>query len=134
MRLLLDTHALLWWLSDDARLGSQARGLIADPGHDVLVSVVSLWEITLKARIGKLNADIREIFEAIDRQGFVSIEIGRVHLATLAGLPVHHRDPFDHLLIAQAIVEGATLVSDDRTVSLYPVQTVPCSGTSRAAR
>lgn len=134
MKLLLDTHALLWWLSDDARLGSQARGLIADPGHDVLVSVVSLWEITLKARIGKLNADIREIFEAIDRQGFVSIEIGRVHLATLAGLPVHHRDPFDHLLIAQAIVEGATLVSDDRTVSLYPVQTVPCSGTSRAAR
>jgi PIN domain nuclease of toxin-antitoxin system len=134
LRLLLDTHALLWWLSDDARLGSQARGLIADPGHDVLVSVVSLWEITLKARIGKLNADIREIFEAIDRQGFVSIEIGRVHLATLAGLPVHHRDPFDHLLIAQAIVEGATLVSDDRTVSLYPVQTVPCSGTSRAAR
>ena len=134
MRLLLDTHALLWWLSDDARLGSQARGLIADPGHDVLVSVVSLWEITLKARIGKLNADIREIFEAIDRQGFVSIEIRRVHLVTLAGLPVHHRDPFDHLLIAQAIVEGATLVSDDRRVSLYPVQTVPCSGTSRAAR
>jgi PIN domain nuclease of toxin-antitoxin system len=132
LKLLLDTHALLWWLADDARLGPQARGLIADPAHDVLVSVVSLWEIALKARLNKLTADIQEIFTAIDRQGFVSVEIRRVHLVTQAGLPVHHRDPFDHLLIAQAIAEGAALVSDDRRLSRYPVRTVPCSDTRPA--
>ena len=61
MKLLLDTHALIWWLSDDDRIGPRARALIADPGNDILVSVVSLWEIVVKVRVGKLEADIREI-------------------------------------------------------------------------
>ncbi|HKM61315.1 MAG TPA: type II toxin-antitoxin system VapC family toxin [Acidisphaera sp.] len=124
MRLLLDTHALLWWLSDDKRLGSNVRQLIADPGNSVLVSTVSFWEILVKVRVGKLRADVQECWDTIEQQGFMVLGITRQHLGTLAGLPLHHRDPFDHLLIAQAIAEGAALVSDDPTAREYPVQIV----------
>jgi PIN domain nuclease of toxin-antitoxin system len=129
MRLLLDTHALLWWLSDDGRLGSQARALIEDPGNDVLVSMVSLWEIAVKVRIGKLQADLREIVEAVSREGFSSLDIGITHLLALVGLPKHHRDPFDHLLIAQAIAEDALFVSEDRNAPRYEVRLMTCSDT-----
>jgi PIN domain nuclease of toxin-antitoxin system len=129
LKLLLDTHALLWWLADDARLGDQARDLIADPGHDVLISTVSLWEIVVKIRVGKLQADIDEISAAIERQGFTLLGISPVHLSTLSGLPLHpdHRDPFDHLLVAQAITEAATLVSADRNMPRYSVPLVSCA-------
>ena len=128
MKLLLDTHALLWWLSDDNRLGPRARDLIADPSHDVLVSVVSLWEITLKFRIGKLEAVVGEIIAAIPRQGFTLLDVSPGHLIALSTLPAHHRDPFDHLLIAQAKTEDATFVSEDRNTPLYPVNLITCSG------
>ncbi len=127
MRLLLDTHALLWWLADDDQLGPQARGLIEDPVNDILVSVVSLWEIVVKVRIGKLEADIGEVVDAIPREGFALLDISTAHLLTLARLPMHHRDPFDHLLIAQAIEEDATLISEDRNANRYPVRLVTCS-------
>ena len=110
MRLLLDTHALLWWLNDDERLGSHARRLIGDPENDVLVSAVSLWEITVKLRIGKLDADIEEIVAILPDQGFDRLDITDAHLIALATLPLHHRDPFDHLRMAQAVAEGAYLV------------------------
>lgn len=106
MRLLLDTHALLWWLNDDAKLGNHARGLIGDSENDVLVSVVSLWEITVKLRIGKLDADLEEILAILPAQGFDRLDISDAHLIALAALPLHHRDPFDHLLMAQAVVEA----------------------------
>jgi len=128
--LLLDTHALLWWLEDDDQLGREARELIADPANDVLVSVVSLWEAVVKLRVGKLQADIAAIADAIHREGFVWLDIAIPHLAALASLPMHHRDPFDHLLIAQAIAEGASFVSDDRKVRRYAVRLVTCSGAS----
>jgi PIN domain nuclease of toxin-antitoxin system len=127
VKILLGTHALLWWMVDDARLGPQARGLVADPGNDVLVSTASLWEIVVKMRAGKLEADIKELCDAIDQQGFIPLGIETAHLLTLAGLPTRHRDPFDHLLIAQAITEGATLISKDRNTLKYPVQAVTCS-------
>lgn len=129
MRLLLDTHALLWWLGDDDALGRQARALIADPGNAVLVSAASLWEIVAKVRVGKLDADIAEIADAIERDGFTWLNIRPTHLAVLAGLPMHpeHRDPFDYMLIAQAIAEDATFVSEDRNVPRYPARSVPCS-------
>jgi len=129
VKLLLDTHALLWWLNDDRQLGQVARDLIADPGNDVLVSVVSLWEVVVKVRIGKLEADIAEVSEAVERDGFTPLGIGAAHLVTLGGLPLHpdHRDPFDHLLIAQAITEGATFMSEDRNASRYPVRFTTCS-------
>jgi PIN domain nuclease of toxin-antitoxin system len=127
MKLLLDTHGLLWWLNDDDQLGPQARALIEDPGNDVLVSVVSLWEIVVKVRVGKLEADIQELVSAIEQEGFVLLEISAAHLLTLASLPMHHRDPFDHLLIAQAISEGATFVSEDQNTPSYPVAFITCS-------
>jgi PIN domain nuclease of toxin-antitoxin system len=134
VRLLLDTHALLWWLADDAQLGTQARELIEDPGNDVVVSVASLWEIVIKVRIGKLEADIEAIARSIGRQGFVVLDIATPHLLALAGLPMHHRDPFDHLLIAQAIAEDATLVTADRNASRYPVRLLNCSDTTHRPR
>lgn len=127
MRLLLDTHALLWWLADDAQLGTQARELIADPGNDILISAVSLWEIVVKVRVGKLKADIKDIMHAIDREGFTLLDISADHLVTLATLAMHHRDPFDHLLIAQAITEDAIFVSQDQHTPGYPVRFLPCS-------
>jgi PIN domain nuclease of toxin-antitoxin system len=128
VKLLLDTHALIWWLSDDDRIGVQARALIADPANDVLVSVVSLWEIVVKVRVGKLEADIREIEGACNRSGFISIDVRPDHLRVLATLPMHHRDPFDHLLIAQAMAEDAAFVTDDRHAARYPVRAVSCAG------
>ncbi len=127
MRLLLDTHALLWWLNDDRKLGNHARGLIGDPGNDVLVSAVSLWEITVKLRIGKLDADLDEILAILPEQGFDRLDITDAHLVALAALPLHHRDPFDHLLMAQAVAEGAHFVSQDQHVALYGVRFVTCS-------
>jgi PIN domain nuclease of toxin-antitoxin system len=127
MRVLLDTHALLWWLSDDRRLGATARATISDSANDVLASVVSLWEIVVKLRIGKLDADISAIERAISRDGFQRLPITPAHLAAVVTLPSHHRDPFDHLLIAQAMTEGATFLSEDRNAKSYPVQLQHCS-------
>jgi PIN domain nuclease of toxin-antitoxin system len=127
VKLLLDTLALIWWMSDDERIGPQARALIADPGNDVLISVVSLWEIVVKLRVGKLEADIQEIAGACESSGFIPLDVRLDHLRQLATLPMHHRDPFDHLLIAQAITEGAALVTDDRHAARYPVQAVACT-------
>lgn len=89
MRLLLDTHALLWWLNDDEKLGNHARSLIGDPENDVLVSSVSLWEITVKLRIGKLDADIEEILAILSIQGFYRLDITDAHLIALAALPLY---------------------------------------------
>ncbi len=129
MKLLLDTHALLWWMTDDVRLEERARAGIADPGNAVLVSAVSLWEIALKVRIGKLDADVGEILRAIEPEVFIPLGIDPPHLLALGRLPQHpeHRDPFDHLLIAQAIAEGAIFVTADQAAQRYPVQVMPCS-------
>ena len=127
MKLLLDTHALLWWLADDDQLGPGARKLIEDRNTDVLVSTVSLWEIVVKMRVGKLQADVGEVCEAILEAGFTVIDIGIAHLLALATLPMSHRDPFDHLLMAQAIAEGAVFLSEDRHVPRYPVRHITCS-------
>jgi PIN domain nuclease of toxin-antitoxin system len=133
LKLLLDTHTLLWWLKDDEQLGLRARALIADPGSDVLVSVVTLWEIALKVRLGKLEADIGEVVRATERDGFSLLSITPAHLLALGALPLHsdHRDPFDHLLIAQSLAEGATFVSEDRNTPRYPVRFVTCSDEPR---
>lgn len=126
MKLLLDTNVLLWGLSGDSRLGPKARDLIADRENQVLASVVSLWEMAVKIRIGKPQGDIPQIAKAAGDAGVDLLGVSVAHLAMLKGLPSHHRDPFDHLLIAQAIVEEATFVSDDRHVSLYDVRHISC--------
>ena len=125
-RYLLDTHALLWWLADDPRLGPRMRAIIATPADEIMVSTVSLWEIVVKIRIGKLTADVGAIERAIGRFDIERLDLLPQHLTTLASLPTHHRDPFDHLLIAQAITEDAAFVSQDEVMARYPVRLERC--------
>lgn len=123
MRLLLDTHVFLWSLMDVPRLGNLADH-ISDPGNDVFVSSVSLFEIAIKVRIGKLRVTMAELIEAIDRQGFQLLPLSERHVLKMETLPVHadHKDPFDHQLIAQAIAEDMVFLSVDRHVGRYPVK------------
>lgn len=120
MRLLLDTHVVLWLVLDDPKLGPVIRTTLEDGAGAVCVSVASLWEMAIKASLGKLvlPANLRETL--ID-SGVSILPIEARHVDALAGLPRHHNDPFDRMLIAQTKADGLTLVSADRTVSLYDV-------------
>ena len=116
MRLLLDTHALIWWLRGDPRLGASARRAIEDRRNDVVVSAVSAFEVTTKHRLGKLpEAEIlaRDFDGERQQEGFLALDVTIVHAALAGKLPGARRDPFDRLLIAQALVEGLTLVSNE---------------------
>lgn len=124
MRLLLDTHTLLWLLVNDSALSTRARSTIEDPVNESFISIVSLWEIAIKSGTGKLTlpAPFSAVFPAELVQngiGMVSLELP--HLEAMLQLPTIHRDPFDRLLIAQAIVEGMTLVTADAHLAGYPV-------------
>ena len=116
-RLLLDTHLLLWMLGAPGRLSKAARARIDE--SDVLVSAASIWEISIKASLGKLEADAKAVLRAVEPAGFTLLPITGEHAATVADLPAHHRDPFDRLLIAQAIVEGTSLLTNDATLLAY---------------
>lgn len=123
MRLLLDTHALLWWLLDDAELPASARRLI-ERAEAVRVSAASIWEVAIKQRSGKLPElalAAAELPELIRQSGFLPLPVDERHAAAVASLPLHHRDPFDHLLIAQAQIEQLTLVSRDSQFAAYGV-------------
>ena len=119
MRLLLDTHILLWWLADDRKLAKSGRAVIANPDNDVLVSSASLWEIAIKAAQGRLEVELDDLEEAIARNGFRSLPIGFRHALTAGCLPAVHRDPFDRMLIAQASIEELRLMSHDRIFERY---------------
>jgi PIN domain nuclease of toxin-antitoxin system len=125
MRLLLDTHALLWWLNGDMRLSLPARGAIADQQTVVLVSAASAWEIATKVRIGKLAGAIyviEHLPEILADQSFLHLPISLDH-ARRAGLTAGvHRDPFDRMLIAQAQIDGLTLVSNEVLFDTFGVQ------------
>jgi PIN domain nuclease of toxin-antitoxin system len=124
VNLLLDTHILLWWLGDDPTLSTSARAAIADGEHLVFVSAASIWEIRIKEALGKLTipANFQKVLE---QQPFVALDITVEHAHTLATLPRHHRDPFDRMLVAQAVVENLTLVSRDGQIPKYPVRVLP---------
>lgn len=128
MRLLLDTHAVIWALNDDERLGSAARTLLRDTENKAFVSMASFWEITIKVRAGKLATSLVGMMSEVSDAGFDVLGIEKHHLLALAELPAHHRDPFDNLLVAQAIAENATFLSDDSRIGLYPVRYLRCSG------
>jgi len=124
VKLLLDTHALLWFLLEDAKLSSNARSLIADPANDPLVSPASYWEIAIKISLDKytLAEDFVEFMESqLAENDLTVLPITVAHAAVVARLPFHHRDPFDRLLIAQAMVESVPVLSSDRAFDLYPV-------------
>lgn len=120
MRLLLDTHALLWWLGDDARLAAPARAAVADASNDVLVSAASAWELAIKARLGKVSMP-DDLGEQLAVNGFAPLAVDVRHALAVQNLPDHHRDPFDRLLVAQAQIEGLTLVTADESIPQYDV-------------
>lgn len=124
MRVLLDTHVLLWWLAADPLLPARAETVIADPDNDVIVSAATAWEIAIKKAAGRLEApdDLAETLAAND---FQTLSIDVPHAVAAGALPAHHSDPFDRMLIAQARVEGLTLVSVDRRFSAYDVELLP---------
>jgi len=119
VRLLLDTHVLLWWLADDLKLTRVSRAIIANPDNEVLVSSVSLWEISIKAALGRIEVELDDLEAAIARNGFRPLPIGFRHALTAGRLPAVHCDPFDRMLIAQASVEELRVVSHDRVFERY---------------
>ncbi len=125
MRLLLDTNVLLWTLTGAPRI-EPVRPLILSPETEIFVSTVSLWEIATKASIGKLAADVAEIRVAIAASGFQELPVLGEHTETLASLPLLHRDPFDRMIVAQAITEPMRLLTGDSQLAAYSelVQTV----------
>lgn len=124
MKILLDTHILLWWLADDQRLPSQAAAAIADLDTEVVVSAASAWEISIKRAVGRLDAP-DELLDAVAANDFGTLAITAAHAVAAGRLPPHHADPFDRMLIAQAQIEGFTLVSADRRFSDYDVELFP---------
>lgn len=120
-RALLDTHALLWWLRDDDALSGSARALIADPETAPLASSVSVWEIAIKSARGKLEVH-DELLDAIVDDGFTWLPVSPQHAWAVRTLPHHHGDPFDRLLIAQALAEGIPLVSNDPQLDAYGIE------------
>jgi PIN domain nuclease of toxin-antitoxin system len=118
MRLLLDTHVFLWAVAGSAALKPQARRLI-ESADAVYVSAASLWEVAIKVRLGKLEADPDELVAAIDASGFHELPVRAAHAVGVAQLPPHHHDPFDRLLVAQALAEPLKLLTADAALSRY---------------
>lgn len=121
MNLLLDTHALLWWLDDNPTLSAEARDAIADGRNLVFVSAVVIWEVRIKQSLGKLQlpSNFREV---LDSQAFDELPLTVDHSHRLAELPPLHRDPFDRMLVAQAMAERLTVVTRDPNIARYPVR------------
>lgn len=120
MRLLLDTHVLLWWLRNDRRLPARFAAAIRDPAIDVLVSAASVWEASIKTALGKLDLT-GDLVEEIAANRFTELPISARHAQLAGDLPKHHDDPFDRLLVAQARIEGLHLATHDEIFRAYGV-------------
>ncbi len=118
MRLLLDTHVFIWSVMANRQLKSDARAYLAS-AQAVYVSAASIWEIAIKAQLGKIEGDAQAFAAAIETSGFEELAVTAAHAAAVARLPLHHRDPFDRLLLAQAFSEPLRLVTADRALAAY---------------
>ena len=126
-RLMIDTHVLLWWLAGDRRLSKRARALLVDDTVEVYVSAASAWEITTKARLGKLSgaeAVAGDVGAAIASQGFLELPIRVVHAERAGAHPSSHRDPFDRMLAAQSEIEGLPIISADPALDSFGVHRI----------
>jgi len=121
LNILLDTHVALWAITDDACLKTRARTLIADPQSQIWVSVASLWEIAIKHALGRaaMPVSAEDALQYFLGSGYSMLTIAAEHILQLAQLPAHHQDPFDRLIIAQALVEPMRLLTHDKTVARY---------------
>jgi PIN domain nuclease of toxin-antitoxin system len=124
MKLLLDTHAFIWWDSDPAQLSAAALSALCDPANEVWLSVASVWEMVIKAQLGKLTLRLPLVGIVSQQQanGLRVLPVTLAHVLAVEGLPPIHKDPFDRVLIAQANVEGAEMVSADAMVRQYSVR------------
>ncbi len=122
MRLLLDTHILLWTIAESRRLSAEARALIGDAGSDMIFSVVSLWEVAIKTGRGRddFQIDVGSLRRQLLDNGYAELAVAGAHVVALAALPPLHKDPFDRMLVAQAMAEGVTLLTADPAVARYP--------------
>ncbi|MGN5637248.1 type II toxin-antitoxin system VapC family toxin [Streptomyces sp. AC154] len=123
MKMLLDTHVVLWWLDDSAELSDEVKGLL-DTEPSVFVSAVSPWEIAIKQSLGKLEGP-HDLAERVRDSQFLSLPITAGHGVRAGRLPEHHRDPFDRILIAQAQTEGMTILTRDKWIPSYDVRVMP---------
>ncbi len=123
MRLLLDSHVLLWFLWQSPRLGAHAASTIADSGNEVFVSAASIWEVALKRAKSLLDAP-ENLSGVVEQAGFIPLPLSLFHAEQAAMLPMHHRDPFDRMLIAQAQAEGLVLVTRDAHIRRYGIRTM----------
>jgi hypothetical protein len=118
MGFLLDTHVLLWWLANDPKLLANIQEVIRNPVNDCFVSAVTIWEIAIKNSLGKLRQP-DDLLAVLRDNRFQILDISAVHCLRVGSLPWYHKDPFDRLLISQALVEGLTMISVDQMFSLY---------------
>lgn len=123
MQYLLDTHVLLWAINGDVQLGARAQAILNDPSNRVHVSVVSLWELMIKERTGKLQMP-PNLFERLRKKHQHILSVSLDHVEVVRGLPLHHKDPFDRLLVAQAHAESMTLLTRDHQLQRYPIATM----------
>lgn len=124
MRVLLDTHVYLWWLRDDPKLSSEAREVISDPASIVHVSAATIWEAAIKQQLRRLDLHGENLVTEIEANGFVELPVAARHGQRAGTLPLHHRDPFDRMLIAQAEVERLVLITHDRPLERYGVDLI----------
>ncbi|MGL4880515.1 MAG: type II toxin-antitoxin system VapC family toxin [Waterburya sp.] len=125
MQFLLDTHALIWWLSKNPTLSSQAHQAIANPDNLVFVSAASAWEIAIKKSLGKLETP-NDLVEQIEKKRFKSLAISIEQALMVEQLPLHHQDPFDRILIAQARYLNLTIITRDNKFNSYDVNLIEC--------
>jgi PIN domain nuclease of toxin-antitoxin system len=130
MRILIDTHAWLWWLADPERLSAEAVALLCNPATVVYLSAASVWEVVIKHGLGRLALPAAPgvlVPRAMADDGMIGLAVETGHVLQVAQLPLHHRDPFDRLIIAQAQVEGLTVLTADPKFSAYSVTLIPAA-------
>ena len=127
MKLLIDSHVWIWWMADLEALSKETRHILEDPRNEIFVSTASSWEIAIKYSIGKITlpSSPEEFFiHALAKCGFSTLKIDNLHALRVASLPLHHNDPFDRMLIAQAQVEKLPIITSDKKFSMYEVEII----------
>lgn len=123
MKFLLDTHILLWWLSLDGKLSKKGIEIISEASNIIFVSAASIWEIRIKEALEKIHLP-KEFYSTLEKESFEKLSISFDHAHEVRKLPLHHRDPFDRMLIAQAKLEGLTLLTNDNVVEKYQIESL----------
>ena len=119
MKLLLDTHTLIWWFSEPSLLKNQALSMLQKSDNTVFVSAATIWEIAIKKKLGRLDIEISEMLSAMQASNFEELPISIAHSLYAGSLPLHHDDPFDRMLIAQAVLENFLLITHDKRLKNY---------------